>query len=212
MYKTCLLILLMCVVRLVQGETKETPMSWRECYILYQQLGIADAVSYPAFKEALDGYYRYKADGKGMLALIDFTKPSTEKRFCVVDLQQKRVLFESHVAHGRRSGENYADSFSNDPGSYKSSLGFFLTGSTYYGKNGYSLLLDGLEQGINDKARERAIVIHGADYADPTVLREQERLGRSLGCPALPPAISQQVIDTIKNGTLLYIYGQNKAV
>ena len=128
----------------------------------------------------------------------------------MIDLKQEKVLFSSYVSHGRASGENYAVSFSNQPGSHKSSLGFFLTGNTYIGKNGYSLLLDGLEQGINDKARERSIVIHGADYADPAVLKKQNRLGRSLGCPALPPAISSQIIDTIKNGSLLYIYGKNK--
>lgn len=211
MYKTCLLILFLCAAGWAKCESNIPGMTWRESYILYQELNIADAVSYPAFQEGLAGYYKYNADGKGMLVLIDFTKPSTEKRFCVIDLENKRVLFESHVSHGRKSGDNYAVSFSNQPGSNKSSLGFYLTGGTYNGKNGYSLLLDGLERGLNDKARERAIVIHGAAYADPTVLNGQQRLGRSLGCPALPPSISKEVIDTIKGGTLLYIYGKNEA-
>ena len=177
---------------------------------LYRKLELAEVVSLQAFQQALTGYLQYGDGGKGLLVVIDFTRPSTVKRFCVVDLLHLKVLFKSHVAHGRKSGDNYAVSFSNRPGSFMSSLGFFRTGSTYYGKNGYSLLLDGLEQGINDKARERAIVIHGAPYADPLVLKEQERLGRSLGCPALPPDISGEVIDAIKNGVLLYIYGQNK--
>lgn len=142
--------------------------------------------------------------------MIDFTKPSTEKRFCVIDMQQKQVLFETYVSHGKNSGGNYATSFSNQPGSFKSSLGLFRTGETYYGKNGYSLVLEGLEKGINDKAKERAIVIHGASYADPALIPAQGRLGRSLGCPALPPVVSQKVIDTIKEGMLLYIYGNNK--
>ena len=181
-----------------------------ESYRLYHTLNLSETVSFPAFQQALQGYAKYMGHGhNSLLVLIDFTKPSTEKRFCVVDLGQEKVLFSSHVAHGRASGENYAISFSNQPGSHKSSLGFYRTGNTYIGKNGYSLLLDGLEQGINDKARKRAIVIHGADYADPNILKKQNRLGRSLGCPALPPAISSQIIDTIKNGSLLYIYGKN---
>lgn len=182
-----------------------------ESYGLYHTLNLSETVSFPAFRKALEGYAKYREHGdNSLLVLIDFTKPSTEKRFCVVDLEQKKVLFSSYVAHGRASGENYAVSFSNRPGSHKSSLGFYRTGNTYIGKNGYSLFLDGLEQGVNDKARERAIVIHGADYADPIVLKKQNRLGRSLGCPALPPAVSSQIIDTIKNGSLLYIYGKNQ--
>ena len=177
---------------------------------LYDHLKLSDVISFQAFQQALTGYAKYGIGEKEMLVLIDFTKPSTEQRFCVVDLKHEQVLFYSLVAHGRKSGKNYAVPFSNQPGSYKSSLGFFRTGGTYFGKNGYSLLLDGLEKGINDKARERAIVIHGATYADPHVLREQDRLGRSLGCPALPPGISEEVIDTIKEGVLLYIYGRNK--
>lgn len=112
-------------------------------------------------------------------------------------------------AHGKNSGENYATSFSNAVGSYKSSLGFYLTGSTYRGKNGYSLLLDGLEKGINDCARERAIVVHGAAYANPSVCRGG-RLGRSFGCPALPQALTKPIINTIKGGSVLFIYANNK--
>lgn len=177
---------------------------------LYQELGLKGEVNFPAFEQALKGYVRYAQEKDRLLVLIDYTKPSTEKRFYIIDLWQKRILLSSHVAHGRASGANYAVSFSNKPGSNKSSVGFFRTGETYYGKNGYSLMLDGLEKGINDKARERSIVLHGASYADPSVLKGQERLGRSLGCPALPANISREVIDTIKNGVLLYIYGHNK--
>ncbi len=177
---------------------------------LYQILELEEVIGLQAFQQALAGYLRYDDGGKGLLVVIDFTRPSTVERFCVIDLLHLKVLYKSHVAHGRRSGGNYAVSFSNQPGSFMSSLGFFRTGNTYYGKNGYSLWLDGLEQGINDKARERAIVIHGAPYADPLVLKGQKRLGRSLGCPALPPAISGEVIEAIKEGTILYIYGQNK--
>lgn len=190
---------------MISGHGKSMPA---EEWHLYEELKLEETVGFPAFQEALQGYPQYTAEKPALLALIDFTKPSTEKRFCVIDLQRKQVLFRSHVAHGRNSGDNYAVSFSNRPGSFQSSLGFFRTGNTYYGKNGYSLLLEGLEPGINDKARERNIVMHGAAYADPSFARSRGRLGRSLGCPALPPAVSRQVIDTLKNGALLYIHGK----
>ena len=115
------------------------------------------------------------------------------------------MLYSSVVSHGKNSGENYATSFSNEVGSYKSSLGFYLTGNTYQGKNGYSLLLDGLEKGINDRARERAIVVHGAAYANPSVCKSG-RLGRSFGCPAVPQKLSRPIIDAIKGGSVMYIY------
>lgn len=173
---------------------------------LYRELELERTVGWPAFQKAWEGYAQYGPSE--LLAVIDFTKPSAEERLCVVDLKHRKVLFRSHVAHGRGSGENYATAFSNEPGSFKSALGFYRTGSAYTGRNGYSLRLDGLEKGVNDRARERAIVMHGAAYADPGVLRSQKRLGRSLGCPALPPALSRKIIDAIKGGTLLYIYGQ----
>jgi len=166
-------------------------------------------VSYSAFEQALEGYNDITEKKRDILTLIDFTKPSTEERFFVLDMKQKKLLFSSHVSHGRNSGENYATSFSNEMGSYKSSLGFFLTGGTYTGKNGYSLLLEGLESGINDMARERAIVIHGAAYTNPSIARYSGRLGRSLGCPALPPELNKPIIDTIKGGSLIYIYADN---
>ena len=211
MKKIGILVLLITCFKISMGELWLPGTAHAENFRLYESLNLSETISFPAFRQALAGYTKYITnENNSLLVLIDFTKPSTEKRFCVIDLKQEKVLFSSYVSHGRASGENYAVSFSNQPGSHKSSLGFFLTGNTYIGKNGYSLLLDGLEQGINDKARERSIVIHGADYADPAVLKKQNRLGRSLGCPALPPAISSQIIDTIKNGSLLYIYGKNK--
>ena len=123
-------------------------------------------------------------------------------------MRQRKLLFSSVVSHGKNSGENYATSFSNEYGSYKSSLGFYLTVSTYQGKNGYSLILDGLEKGINDRARERAIVMHGAAYANPSVVSKGGRLGRSFGCPAVPQALSRPIIDTIKGGSVMYIYAE----
>ncbi|MDR0743927.1 MAG: murein L,D-transpeptidase catalytic domain family protein [Tannerella sp.] len=176
---------------------------------LYHETGLSETVNYAAFLQAITGYSKIKERKKDLLTLIDFTKPSTEKRLYVIDVKNKKLLFTSYVAHGRNSGGNYATSFSNQSGSYKSSLGFYLTESVYQGKNGYSLLLTGLEKNINDKARERAIVMHGAPYANPAVIKSSGRLGRSLGCPALPEAVSKPIIDAIKEGSLLYIYANS---
>lgn len=177
---------------------------------LYNRLGINNVVSYKAFEQAMQGRSKISGIKKdNLLVVIDFSKPSTDERLCVIDLGNETVLFRSHVAHGRNSGSNYATSFSNKPGSYQSSLGFYLTENTYQGKNGYSLRLNGLEKGINDKAKERAIVIHGSSYCNPSVIKSNGRLGRSLGCPALPTALNKPIIDTIKDGTLIYIYADN---
>jgi hypothetical protein len=140
------------------------------------------------------------------LAVIDYSKPSTEPRLWVFDLREARLLHAEHVAHGRRSGENLATSFSNENSSHQTSLGLFATAETYVGGNGYSLRMDGLEPGINDRARDRAIVMHGAPYVDPVLAQRQGRLGRSLGCPAVRPAVAHEVIDTLKGGQLLFAY------
>ena len=181
-----------------------------DCKQLYAEMRLENIVDYKAFEQVLSGYNKMGAKCNNIITLIDFTKPSTEERFYVLDIKQKKMLHSSHVSHGRNSGENYATSFSNQSGSYKSSLGFYLTGNTYYGKHGCSLILNGLEKGINDKAKERAIVIHGASYANPSVIAGNGRLGRSLGCPALPQAVSESIINMIKNGSLLYIYANDK--
>ena len=141
-----------------------------------------------------------------LLTVIDYSKASTEPRLWVLDLERQQVLFEELVAHGRGSGENYATQFSNREGSHQTSLGLFRTADAYVGSNGYSLRLDGLEAGVNDRARERAIVMHGAPYVSEFNLRAVGRLGRSHGCPALRPAIARTVIDTIKQGSLVFAY------
>lgn len=141
-----------------------------------------------------------------LLTVIDYSKPSTEPRLWVLDLARERVLFEERVAHGQGSGENYATRFSNLDGSHQTSLGLFRTADTYVGSNGYSLRLDGLEPGVNDRARDRAIVMHGAPYVSEGNVRAMGRLGRSHGCPALRPAIARKVIDTIKDGSLVFAY------
>lgn len=146
---------------------------------------------------------------KKIITIIDFSKPSVQERFFVIDLDNKQVLYKTLVAHGKNSGENDAESFSNDSKSLKSCLGFFLTAETYIGKHGYSLRLDGLEPGINDNARNRTIVIHGADYVSKVFANQHGRLGRSWGCPALPINFSKEIIDKISNGSCLFIFADN---
>jgi hypothetical protein len=166
--------------------------------------------SLPVLELALYGYTQLQDKlKKPLLTVIDYSLPSTQKRLWIIDLSQQKILLHTVVAHGRNSGALLAEKFSNRPESYQSSLGFFQTGEAYQGKNGYSLRLDGLEAGINDQARARAIVIHGADYAKETVAATAGRLGRSLGCPAVPPDLSTVLIKLIKEGSLLFIYGKD---
>jgi hypothetical protein len=140
------------------------------------------------------------------LTVIDYSKPSTEKRLFVYDLRSHDLLYSELVAHGQGSGENFATHFSNDPNTHATSLGLFVTEDTYIGKNGYSLRLNGLDRGFNDRALERAIVMHGAPYVNPDTVSSLGRLGRSWGCPALRPAIAKQVIDHVKGGSLVFAY------
>lgn len=141
------------------------------------------------------------------LAVIDYTRPSLEQRLWVFSLAGPTLLALEWVAHGRGSGANLARAFSNRPGTAMSSVGAFVARETYHGANGFSLRLDGLEPGFNDRARERAIVMHGADYVNPALARAQGRLGRSLGCPALRPAAARQVVEWLQDGGFVFAYG-----
>ncbi|WP_456315578.1 murein L,D-transpeptidase catalytic domain family protein [Pseudomonas shirazensis] len=161
------------------------------------------------FSEALKGFYLLKEKGliqKDILTLIDFSLSSNTKRLWVIDLSTNTILFQSLVAHGRNTGEEFATAFSNLNSSFKSSLGFYSTGEIYQGKHGASLRLDGLERGFNDHARERGVVMHGADYVSESFIRDHKRLGRSQGCPALPVELTDEIIQTIKNKSCLFIY------
>ena len=131
------------------------------------------------------------------LAVIDYSQPSTARRLWIFDLQSKRLVLRDLVAHGQNSGENFATQFSNDEGSYQSSLGLFRTQESYKGTHGYSLRMDGLEPGINDRARDRAIVIHAASYVNPLWSERQGRIGRSQGCPAVRPQVARIVVDKL---------------
>jgi hypothetical protein len=146
-----------------------------------------------------------------ILAIIDYSLPSTERRLWVFDRAERRLLFHELVAHGKNSGENYATRFSNVDGSRQSSLGLFRTAETYDGGNGYSLRLDGLDPRVNDHARERLIVIHGAWYVGEDFARQHGRLGRSWGCPALEPALARPVIDTLKHGAALFVFAEDES-
>lgn len=162
-----------------------------------------------SFTSAYKGFYKLKAEGKinkNILTIIDFSQSSTERRMWVIDMDKNEIVFQTVVSHGRNSGKEFATDFSNKPESFKSSLGFYKTAETYMGKHGISLRLDGLEKGINDNARYRDIVIHGADYANENLGNKQGYLGRSLGCPALPLGIHKKIIDFIKEESCLFIY------
>lgn len=178
---------------------------------VYQNTGLAAVgLSQQVFSLALKGFCKLRDKGlvsaDSILTIIDYTKSSKEKRLFVIDLKKQQLEFNAVVAHGRNSGQEFARSFSNALSSFKSSLGFFITGDTYKGSNGYSLKLEGVDKGFNDKASERAIVMHGAPYANESVIRFKGFLGRSLGCPAVPPQVHKKIINKIRNGNALFIY------
>jgi hypothetical protein len=178
---------------------------------LYNELDLASNGMEPeVFDLALKGFTKLSNAGKitqqDKLTIIDFSQPSNQKRLYVIDLNKKQILYQSLVSHGKGTGTLWAKSFSNEPSTYKSSPGFYVTEGTYTGHNGYSLRLEGLERGINNNAHNRAIVMHGAPYANESTINGLGFLGRSEGCPALPFSMYKPVINTIKNGTCLFIY------
>ena len=166
------------------------------------------------FKRAMEGFYTLKQKGlieKDIITVIDFSLSSTKKRLWVIDLTTNTILYNTVVSHGMKSGGEFATSFSNEQSSNKSSLGFYTTGETYMGKHGISLKLDGQERGINHNARARAVVMHGAGYANPSILKSQGYLGRSQGCPAIPEAVKNEIIKTIKGKSCLFIYHPSRS-
>ena len=197
------------ILTVVRSGVAEQPEK-RDIYKLWLNSNLEDVVTFEIFNIAIQGYLQIdNIRKKNLITIIDFSRPSTEKRFFVIDLENKKLLYKCSVAHGKNSGENIATLFSNQSQSLKSSLGFFLTAETYSGRHGYSLRLDGLEKNINDNARAREIVIHGAEYVSEEYINAYGRLGRSWGCPALPVDIAKEVIDKISGGSCLFIYADD---
>ena len=225
---TCLILAFLCFVpfKLDSSGSKAAAnynaadqgmMSMLENHIqdIYYGSGLSSkGLSYHIFKFAITGYYNTKREGltakhKKQLTIIDFSKPSSEKRLYVIDLGTNRILNHTWVAHGKNSGLVYARRFSNYHNSYQSSLGFFKTENTYYGNFGYSLRIDGLDVGFNHNAKDRSIVIHGAPYVGYEFVKRHGSSGLSWGCPALPLEENRQIIDRIKMGSCLFAYSDN---
>lgn len=206
----------------VLSSSKTTPSDSIEVAVvknqfddLYDYLNLgALKLNKEAFHLAVKGFEKLKSTGKinnpDLLTIVDFSQASTSKRMYIIDLRNRKLLEHSLVAHGRNTGQLMATSFSNNPESNQSSLGFYVTSETYQGKHGLSLRLDGMEKNINDNARNRAIVVHGAEYATDGFCKSAGYLGRSFGCPAIPAKVSKTIINTIRNGSCLFIYSPNK--
>ncbi|MDY5795771.1 MAG: murein L,D-transpeptidase catalytic domain family protein [Fusobacterium gastrosuis] len=176
----------------------------------YSMFDLKDKLEYEIFEKAYLGYLQIPEKTSEYLVIVDYSKPSSEKRFYLLDLANGKILYNSRVAHSKTSGVETPIKFSNDPNSFESSLGFYLTLGEYNGAYGHSLRLKGLEENINSNAEERAIVLHGGNIANDSYFKTYGILGRSLGCPVLPTNIINDVIALIKNGTVLYIHGNDE--
>lgn len=182
---------------------------------IYEDMDLEkQGLSLKTFDEAIMGYLNMKNAGllseKPLLTIVDFDKPSTQKRFWVLDLKNRKVLYNTYVAHGKNSGENHARQFSNTDDSNMSSLGFYVTEDTYFGKHGLSLKLNGMDQNHNSNAKLRNIVMHGADYVSENFIRQQGRLGRSEGCPAVPMGLHLPIIEKLRDRTVLYLHASGQ--
>lgn len=212
MYKVILIILAFTTFSFVSPDI----ISEKRAVSLYESIGrnsTEDLPDYSIYKKAVLGYNKLKAGNhiqKDIITIVDFRRLSTEKRLWVIDLSHEKVLFHTLVAHGKFTGENEAKNFSNIPESKKSSLGFYITDDTYFGKHGLSLNLIGMEKGFNDNAKKRRIVMHGAEYVNNDFIKKNGRLGRSFGCPAVPVKLHKEIISVIKGQSCLFIYYPDK--
>lgn len=197
------------------GLSKERQLALKKAELnikeLYNELNAAQYdLSFTAFRYAYIGYQtmkkQHRLNNKELFSIIDFTKDCNSKRFYTIDLEKMKIVYYTYVAHGKKSGERMATSFSDAVESNKSSIGFYITGNTYNGGNGYSLILYGDEKGYNSNLAKRSVVVHAADYANEDYIARNGRMGRSLGCPALPENIYKQVIETIKEKTMIFAY------
>lgn len=207
--------LLLLVPAVNKTETVKANSAVEIIHSLYAAMNLSEkGLSEEVFQFALKGHFKLENEGKlknsGILTIADLSQSSKNKRLYVIDLVHKALLFNTYVAHGKNTGDEFARYFSNVTGSYKSSLGFFITREKILGASvGLSLILEGVERGYNDNALKREIIIHGADYATENFIRRTGRLGRSFGCPSLPPDLIKPVVETIKNGTCLFIYSKD---
>lgn len=192
------------------AENKVLSFEEKTTELYYQiEAGQYSLPNLESFIKAFEGYSALESQGKvknNILTIVDFSFSSTKERMWVIDMTNKKIVLQTLVSHGMNSGKEFAKSFSNQNESFKSSLGFFITGETYTGKHGISLKLDGQEYGLNDNARERAVVVHGADYVSKKLASRQGYIGRSQGCPAVAPEVAPTLINTIKNKSVLFIY------
>ena len=210
MKKVIVLCIFLNLIIFIKGLAKDDIVGKgnREILKLYKEIKLEEKINYKTFYFALKGFKKIKKKNNSIITIVDFTKPSLKERGYVIDLKNKKILFSTYVMHGNNSGDNITNKFSNTLNSYKSSPGFFLTEGTYFGQFGYSLVLNGLEKGINDLAKERRIVLHGSKYAKPFV--NAPMLSKSLGCPAVPIELVKPIIDKIKNGTVFYVHTELK--
>lgn len=196
---------------IAKRATEEAATIAAEAGSLYASMGLENlGLPKRAFEYAFRGYKHLLNRGivskSNIISVVDFSQSSRRKRLFILDLESQKVLMQTYVAHGEGSGGEYATSFSNKPNSHKSSLGFYVTKNTYLGQHGLSLNLDGVEKGINDNAEARRIVIHGANYVGERYLKSRPYIGRSHGCPAVASRLSKNIIETIKDGSVLFIY------
>ena len=179
---------------------------------LFYDCGLLNQMSYRLFKKAVIGYYNMKRENLlsgHLLTVIDFRQASNQERLYIIDMEERKLIRRSLVAHGKNSGGKYPVSFSNTPESNKSSIGFYVTAETYYGENGLSLKIDGKDFPFNTNVRKRHIVIHGSDYVSQEEIEKQGFIGQSEGCPALPWNNYKEIINTIKGGHCLFIYSSD---
>lgn len=202
------------IVSVSVPTVKKTVEATSEALVMYDSLQLKKVgLSKQAFEYAWKGYTNLKRQGmliKDVLSICDFTQSSRRKRLYIIDLEKMKLVLNTFVAHGRNSGSEYARTFSNSHESHKSSLGFYITESTYYGGHGLALKIKGVEKGFNDQADERNIVVHGSDYVGSNFIRHNKFNGRSFGCPAVPAKQTSTVINTIKEGSCLFIYHPTK--
>jgi hypothetical protein len=193
------------------AKATELKMVIRQAAMIYTAMDLqTSGLDAKAFEYAWRGYHNLVKKGlihkRTVLSICDFSQSSRNRRMYVIDVQHRKLLYRTFVAHGQNSGDEFASEFSNEPDSYKSSLGFYITQKTYVGRNGLSLRLDGVDPGYNDMAKKRQIVLHGSSYASEKYMEDYGNLGTSLGCPALPAEFSGRIIRAVKDGSCLFIY------